>query len=79
MELRFLLVCVLEVVATACALPPMAFKSPDDTFQVACIRDEEAIVLVKAHMTEFSFSPYEIVRARMPGYTRKPLCSSRPR
>jgi Asp-tRNA(Asn)/Glu-tRNA(Gln) amidotransferase A subunit family amidase len=50
---------------------------PDDAFQVARIREAGAIVLAKANMAEFAFSPYETVGSRLPGYTRNPYALNR--
>ncbi|HEX9690754.1 MAG TPA: amidase family protein [Gemmatimonadales bacterium] len=50
---------------------------PDDAFQVRRLREAGAIVLAKANMAEFAFSPYETVGSRLPGYTRNPYALNR--
>ncbi len=45
---------------------------PDDAFQVRKIREAGAIVLAKANMAEFAFSPYETLGSIVPGHTRNP-------
>ena len=50
---------------------------PDDAFQVRRLRDAGGLVLAKANMAEFAFSPYETVGSRLPGYTRNPYALNR--
>ncbi|HJO04899.1 MAG TPA: amidase family protein [Acidobacteriota bacterium] len=50
---------------------------PDDAFQVRRIREAGAIVLVKSHMAEWAFSPYQTVGSIIPGYTRNPYALNR--
>jgi len=50
---------------------------PDDAFQVRKLREAGAIVLAKANMAEFAFSPYETVGSALPGHTRNPYALNR--
>jgi Asp-tRNA(Asn)/Glu-tRNA(Gln) amidotransferase A subunit family amidase len=50
---------------------------PDDAFQVRQIRDAGAIVLAKANMAEWAFTPYETVSSILPGYTKNPYALDR--
>ena len=50
---------------------------PDDAFQVRRLREAGGLVLAKANMAEFAFSPYETVGSRLPGYTRNPYALNR--
>ena len=50
---------------------------PDDAFQVKRLREAGALVLAKANMAEFAFSPYETVGSRLAGYTRNPYALDR--
>lgn len=50
---------------------------PDDAFQVRKIREAGAIVLAKANMYEFAFSPYHTVGSRLPGHTKNPYALDR--
>jgi amidase len=50
---------------------------PDDAFQVRRLREAGAIVVAKANMAEFAFSPYETVGSALPGHTRNPYALNR--
>jgi Asp-tRNA(Asn)/Glu-tRNA(Gln) amidotransferase A subunit family amidase len=50
---------------------------PDDAYQVHRLREEGAIIIAKANMYEFAFSPYETVGSALPGYTRNPYALNR--
>lgn len=50
---------------------------PDDAYQVRRLREEGAIIIAKANMYEFAFSPYETVGSALPGYTRNPYALNR--
>jgi len=50
---------------------------PDDAFQVRTIREAGGIVLAKANMAEFAFTPYETVSSILPGYTKNPYALDR--
>lgn len=50
---------------------------PDDAFMVRRLHEEGAIILAKANMYEFAFSPYETVGSALPGYTRNPYALDR--
>jgi Asp-tRNA(Asn)/Glu-tRNA(Gln) amidotransferase A subunit family amidase len=48
-----------------------------DAFQVRRIREAGAIVLAKANMAEFAFTPFETVSSILPGYTKNPYALDR--
>ena len=50
---------------------------PDDAFQVRRLREAGGLVLAKANMAEFAFSPYETVGSRLSGFTRNPYALNR--
>jgi len=50
---------------------------PDDAYQVRRLREAGAIIVAKANMYEFAFSPYETVGSALPGYTRNPYALNR--
>lgn len=45
---------------------------PADAFQVRKLREAGAIMLAKANMAEFAWSPFETVGSLLPGYTKNP-------
>lgn len=57
---------------TAGSLSLAGSLPPDDAFQVRRIREAGGIVLAKANMAEFAFTPYETVSSILPGYTKNP-------
>jgi len=50
---------------------------PDDSFQVQKLRAAGAIIIAKANMYEFAFSPYETVGSALPGHTLNPYALNR--
>lgn len=50
---------------------------PDDAWQVRKLREAGAIVVAKANMYEFAFSPYETLGSALPGHTRNPYATNR--
>lgn len=48
-----------------------------DATQVARVRAAGAIVLAKANLAEWAFTPYETVGSALPGYTRNPYALDR--
>jgi len=48
-----------------------------DATQVARLRAAGAIVLAKANLAEWAFTPYETVGSALPGYTRNPYALNR--
>jgi Asp-tRNA(Asn)/Glu-tRNA(Gln) amidotransferase A subunit family amidase len=48
-----------------------------DATQVARVRAAGAIVLAKANLAEWAFTPYETVGSALPGYTRNPYALNR--
>jgi amidase len=54
------------------ALALATFIPKKDAFQVAKVKAAGALVLAKANMAEWAFSPYETVSSILPGYTHNP-------
>lgn len=50
---------------------------PDDAFLVRRLRAAGAIIVAKANMYEFAFSPYETVGSALPGHTLNPYALNR--
>jgi len=48
------------------------FVSNRDAFQVKRVKEAGALVLAKANMAEWAFTPYETVSSILPGYTKNP-------
>ncbi len=66
-----------ELPVTAGSLSLKGFVSDRDAFMVRRIKEAGAIVLAKANMDEFAFSPYETVSSILPGYTKNPYALDR--
>ncbi|MEX0690509.1 MAG: amidase family protein [Gemmatimonadales bacterium] len=66
-----------DLETTAGSLTLAGSLPPDDAFQVRAIREAGAIVLAKANMFEFAFSPYHTVGSRLPGHTKNPYALDR--
>ncbi|KPJ93837.1 MAG: hypothetical protein AMS18_04925 [Gemmatimonas sp. SG8_17] len=66
-----------DLPTTAGSLSLAGSLPPDDAFQVRRIREAGAIVLAKANMAEFAFTPYETVGSMLPGHTRNPYALNR--
>ena len=49
----------------------------EDAFQVRRVKEAGAIVLAKANLAEWAFTPYETVSSILPGYTRNPYALDR--
>lgn len=62
---------------TAGSLALEGFVPDRDAFQVARVKAAGALVLAKANMAEWAFTPYETVSSILPGYTRNPYDTSR--
>ncbi|HVC19063.1 MAG TPA: amidase family protein [Vicinamibacterales bacterium] len=62
---------------TAGSLSLKGFIPDKDAFLVKRVKAAGAIVLAKANMDEFAFSPYETVSSILPGYTRNPYALDR--
>ena len=62
---------------TAGSLSLAGYVPTRDATMVARIRAAGAIVLAKANMAEFAFTPYETVSSILPGYTRNPYALER--
>jgi len=50
---------------------------PQDATMVRLVRQAGAIVLAKANMAEWAFTPYETVSSILPGYTKNPYALDR--
>jgi Asp-tRNA(Asn)/Glu-tRNA(Gln) amidotransferase A subunit family amidase len=59
------------------ALALAKFIPTKDAFQVAKVKAAGALVLAKANMAEWAFSPYETVSSILPGYTHNPYALDR--
>lgn len=66
-----------DLPVTAGSLALAGYVSARDAFQVRRVREAGAIVLAKANMAEFAFTPYETVSSILPGYTRNPYALDR--
>jgi len=66
-----------DLPTTAGSLSLQGSFPPDDAFQVRSIREAGGIVLAKANMAEFAFTPYETVSSILPGYTKNPYALDR--
>jgi len=66
-----------DLPTTAGSLSLEGSLPPDDAFQVKQIRAAGGIVLAKANMAEFAFTPYETVGSMLPGYTLNPYALNR--
>ena len=63
---------VVGLPTTAGSLSLEGWAAAEDAFQVQRLREAGAILLAKANMAEFAFSPQETVGSALPGYTRNP-------
>ena len=66
-----------DLPVTAGSLSLAGYVSTRDAFQVRRVRAAGAIVLAKANMAEFAFTPYETVSSILPGYTKNPFALDR--
>ena len=66
-----------DLQTTAGSLSLQGMIPKQDAFMVKRIREAGAIVLAKANMAEFAFTPYETVSSILPGYTRNPYALDR--
>lgn len=62
---------------TAGSLALAGWRPVRDATQVARVRAAGAIVLAKANLAEWAFTPYETVSSILPGYTRNPYALDR--
>lgn len=62
---------------TAGSLSLAGYVPLRDATQVRRLREAGAIVLAKANMAEFAFTPYETVSSILPGYTKNPYALDR--
>ena len=66
-----------DLPVTAGSLSLAGYVSTRDAFQVRKVREAGAIVLAKANLAEFAFTPYETVSSILPGYTKNPFALDR--
>jgi amidase len=66
-----------DLPTTAGSLSLDGFRPAQDAFMVQRIRAAGAIVLAKANMAEFAFTPFETVSSILPGYTKNPYALDR--
>ncbi len=62
---------------TAGSLALAGWRPVRDATQVARVRAAGAIVLAKANLAEWAFTPYETVSSILPGYTKNPYALDR--
>lgn len=67
----------MDLQTTAGSLSLQGMVPRQDAFMVRRIREAGAIVLAKANMAEFAFTPYETVSSILPGYTKNPYALDR--
>ena len=67
----------MDLQTTAGSLSLQGMVPQQDAFMVRRIREAGAIVLAKANMAEFAFTPYETVSSILPGYTKNPYALDR--
>ena len=66
-----------DLPTTAGSLSLAGVQPAQDAFMVRRIREAGAIILAKANMAEFAFTPYETVGSMLPGYTHNPYALDR--
>lgn len=66
-----------DMPTTAGSLSLLESLPPDDAFQVRRLREAGALIIGKANMYEFAFSPYETVGSALPGHTLNPYALNR--
>ncbi|MEP6619346.1 MAG: amidase family protein [bacterium] len=66
-----------DLQTTAGSLALQGMIPRQDAFMVKRLREAGAIVLAKANMAEFAFTPYETVSSILAGYTRNPYALDR--
>ncbi|GJG85459.1 amidase [Gemmatimonadetes bacterium T265] len=62
---------------TAGSLALAGYVPTRDATMVRRVREAGAVVLAKANMAEFAFTPYETVSSILPGYTKNPYALDR--
>jgi Asp-tRNA(Asn)/Glu-tRNA(Gln) amidotransferase A subunit family amidase len=67
----------IDLPTTAGSLSLQGMIPKQDAFMVRRIREAGAIVLAKANMAEFAFTPFETVSSILPGYTKNPYALDR--
>jgi Asp-tRNA(Asn)/Glu-tRNA(Gln) amidotransferase A subunit family amidase len=66
-----------DLQTTAGSLALAGWVPPQDATMVRLVRQAGAIVLAKANMAEWAFTPYETVSSILPGYTKNPYALDR--
>ena len=66
-----------DLQTTAGSLALEGWIPPQDATMVRRIREAGAIVLAKANLAEWAFTPYETVSSILPGYTKNPYALDR--
>jgi Asp-tRNA(Asn)/Glu-tRNA(Gln) amidotransferase A subunit family amidase len=66
-----------DLPTTAGSLALEGWLPPQDATMVRLVREAGAIVLAKANMAEWAFTPYETVSSILPGYTKNPYALDR--
>lgn len=66
-----------DLQTTAGSLALADWMPPQDATMVRLVRQSGAIILAKANMAEWAFTPYETVSSILPGYSRNPYALDR--
>jgi amidase len=66
-----------DLQTTAGSLALAGWVPPQDATMVRLVRQAGAIVLAKANMAEWAFTPYETVSSILPGYSKNPYALDR--
>lgn len=66
-----------DLQTTAGSLALAGWVPPQDATMVRLVRQAGAIILAKANMAEWAFTPYETVSSILPGYSKNPYALDR--
>lgn len=66
-----------DMPTTAGSLSLKGSIPPDDAYQVRKLREAGAIIIAKANMAEFAWSPFQTVGSLLPGHTLNPYALNR--
>ncbi|MEM7116712.1 MAG: amidase family protein [Chloroflexota bacterium] len=66
-----------DMPTTAGSLSLKGSIPPDDAYQVRKLREAGAVIIAKANMAEFAWSPFQTVGSLLPGHTLNPYALNR--